>query len=117
MKYLRKFNENNRTDDMLKVVDFVDKIKKEKDLSHYDEGSSSYIDYNIVNDNCIEIESGWNTYEEGDSVTVNIFMNNDKINVHKTSGGHSVMGGDYDDSEALDFDSVEELLDWLESEI
>lgn len=75
-----------------------------------------YINYDIMDDDSIVINYGYSGYEEGDDNNIIITFNEDNIKVDKNSGGHSVMGGDFEDIEILYFQSDTQLIDWLNNE-
>ena len=109
---------------MFELLEFLERkiVEVEASWRPGDETGAN-LSYEIIDDTSIAINYGWNSYEEGDDNEVLIFFPNDnfqqdgKIIVERTNSGHSCMGGDYDNRERLECNTVSELIEWLNEDI
>ena len=98
--------------DMLSIVEYLKgkEIELEVFVSNSrDEGDVTYMSYEIISDNVISIDSGWNTHEEGGSKYFIVTILDDKINVNLTDGGYSVYGGDFNSEQEFNFNTVKKF--------
>ena len=109
----KEFQMNENIDsDILELMNFLDiEIKKVDNTWKPGDETGAYMNYTLKDDT-IELNCGWSDYEEGYSSTYLIKLE-DKITLTKDSGGHSVMGGDYENSESFTFNNLQELISWL----
>lgn len=106
-----------KTQDMLTTITFLDiEVKIVNDSWKSGDETGSFMSYEITDDNSIEVNYGWSDYEEGDNNTLVISFG-DQIKVDISSGGYSVMGGDYDESRNLFFNEISELIKYLSEEL
>jgi hypothetical protein len=117
-KFSSFVNENNEND-IYKIINYLDNRKKEIDEEFIKSGREvgSFLYYEIIDDFTINVNYGYSDYEEGEDNTSIISLTNGGIRVDKNSGGHSVMVGDYDESENFDFNNITELLQWMSEEM
>jgi len=87
-----------------------------KKLLNLGDETGSYFNYEIINDELIEVNYGWSDYEESSNNSLEFYFN-DKIKVVKIDGGYSVYDGDYNDNKTYEFNDIDELLKWLLEEI
>lgn len=105
---------------MFELLEFLERKIVEVEASG--DETVANLSYDLIDDTSIEIDYGWNSYEEGDDNKVLVFFPNflfpdtDKIMIERTNSGHSCMGGDYDSRERIEFDTESELIEWLNEE-
>lgn len=123
MKYLKTFekftNESFHKDDIYTLIEFIEE-KSEKLENESDDFSGSYINYDIINDQTININLGWNSPEEFMKLEaeINFDQNSNKITLKGVQEGSSVYSDEnYKNNYNESFDTVEELIKFLDSEI
>jgi hypothetical protein len=99
-------------DDILKLLYFIEEIDKKFTNS---EGHSEYIncDYN-ENEDFIDINYGWSTYEEGSQEDMRVFYKESPIRVEWTEEASSVYG-DYNNEDEYKFNSIDELISFIKN--
>ena len=101
-------------DDVIKLLYFIEDINK-KYRSVSSEGNSQYIhcEYD-ENDDYIDINYGWSTYEEGSHEDMRVFYKETPIRVEWVEEGSSVYG-DYDNKDDYKFNSIDELISFIKN--
>ncbi len=99
--------------DIYELISFLD--EKKSLIDNDTDECGDYLEYQLIGDDTIIIDFGWNSYEEGDSTSFNITFG-DIITVVSDSGGHSVMGGDFEENVTLTFTSTEDFTKWIEKD-
>ena len=119
MKNLKTF-EAFQEDDVYTLVDFLDKKHDELDSVPDDFGGGSYLNYEIVNNEELTLSLGWNSPEEFMRLDATIKFEQDKITLKGTQEGSSVYsedGNNYENDYDHTFDTVDELISFLNQEI
>jgi hypothetical protein len=118
MKKIKTF-EKFQEDDIYTLIEFIEQ-KSEKLDSESDDFTGSYINYNIIDNDTLEIDLGWNSPEEFMNLESIIKFEDDKITLKGKQEGSSVYsedGKNYENDYDESFDNVEELIKFLDNEI
>lgn len=112
------FVNEDKDEDILNLIDYLENKKEIIDDEFKKSGREvgPFFEFEMTDDNNVNINYGFTDYEEGEDNTLLISIE-DKIKVNRVSGGHSVMTGDYNDNDNIDFNNITELIKWLEEEI
>ena len=116
MKNIKTF-ESFQEDDVYTLIEFIEEKSKNLDS---DEFGGSYLNYDIVNNEELNISLGWDSPEEFMRLDAVIKFEQDKITLKGTQEGSSVYsedGNNYENDYDHTFDTVEELISFLDSEI
>lgn len=98
------------------LIEYLDqKVTNNDQFIRFNTEIGSFINYQILNDNSIDVEYGWMSYEEGENNEIHIVIN-ENIQISKQVDAHSVYGGDYDDNEFLIFNTICEFKKWFDIE-
>lgn len=98
------------------LIEYLDqKVTNNDQFIRFNTEIGSFINYQILNDNSIDVEYGWASYEEGENNEIHIVIN-ENIQISKQVDAHSVYGGDYDDNEFLIFNTICEFKKWFDIE-
>jgi hypothetical protein len=101
-------------DDIIKLLYFIEDINK-KYRSVSSEGNSQYIQCEYdENEDYIDINYGWSTYEEGSNEDMRVFYKETPIRVEWVEEGSSVYG-DYDNKNDYKFNSIDELISFIKN--
>ena len=103
---------------MFELLEYLDKKIFEID-SYYMPGEETgpYLSYDIIDDNIIDLDYGWTSYEEYSHNVVKIVFG-DKIIIDRSNRGYCVFGdGEYENIEHTILDNVYNLIDWLNAEL
>ena len=118
MKTKIELLKENATDDMLRIIGFLDikitEISESNRKNGFEYGSD--LSYDILNDSTLQYDFVWSDYEESDNDTVVIkFLKDGNIRISKINDGYSVMmsPGDYTNSELKTVSNISELMNWL----
>jgi hypothetical protein len=102
------------------ILEFIAVIENHKSIieSSYlpDVETGQYLNYEIIDDDVLNIDWGWTSYEECDNNTAVVTFG-DKINVQQSNSGNSCFGGNYDNTYEDTFDDLTNLIKWFESEL
>jgi len=103
---------------MFELLDFLERKILEIELSYRpDEETGPYLSYNIIDDNTIDLDYGWTSYEEYSHNVVRIIFE-DKIIIDRNNRGYCVFGdGEYENIEHTILDNTNNLIDWLNAEL
>lgn len=123
MKKFKEFKLNeNVTDGMLRVIDFLD-VKSAEISENERKNGSEYgasLTYELIDDSTLQYDFGWSDYEESDNDTVIIKLLKDgKIHISKINDGYTVMESpcDYTNAVEINLSNIDELMEWLTNEI
>lgn len=96
-------------DDRISIINnFYEKTKSEV---------GSFLNYNIISDEEIELNYGFNSYEEHDINNCKMIFEESKIIVNIENSGYSVYINEYNNKDEITFNNLYTFLDWLNSEI
>lgn len=122
-KLITKFetfiNESVNEDDFYELLEFLDS-KNEKLEKQSDDFTNYYINYNIINNKKINLSLGWNSPEEFMKLDALIELNNNICTLKGSQEGSSVYsedGNNYINNYDYSFNTIEELIDFLDKEI
>lgn len=109
--------ENLQKDNIYTLIDFLDKKHSELDS---DEFGGNYLNYNIIDNDTLEVNLGWDSPEEFMRLESIIKFEDDKITLKGSQEGFSVYsedGKNYENNYNESFDTVEDLISFLDKEI
>lgn len=115
LKTFEQFNEN----DIYTLIEFIENKSEELEEAS-NEFSGNYFNYEIINDQELDVSYGWTSMEEHNRIEAKIKFEKDRITLIGKQDGFSVMsedGSKYENHYNYTFYDVNEIIDFLNQEI